>query len=276
MQPHQPLSVKVAPRTTSVVMEAGLALSELGLLITMRLARTTPVWLPRGLRAMLDNETLYRDQPQQLGGAWLPAHRRAAMLEGMAAALTPWQRAWSYGRLSSQVHWIGEAQFESALPDRGDTGMLPRFETCCAALDARREAHQSMSLTALDDCARDAVALAGALQPEPVVILTSGGDEAPPFCSFLTSAGIQAYRLPPAPAGRMLRDEGLGDALLPLVSGGQQVAALHVVAPGILSLPESWGEDEWPDGGYDDTTEAQRSHPWQGAFVLWQPMEAMA
>ena len=276
MQPHLPLSVKVAPRTTSVVMEAGFALSDLGLLIAMRLARTTPVWLPRGLRAMLDNEMLYRGQPHLLGGEWLPADRRSAMQERMVAALAPWQRAWSYGRLSSQVHWIGDAQFESALPDRHDTAMLPRFETCCAALDERRAANNAMSLLALDDCARDAVALAGALQPEPVVILSSGGDDEPPLCAFLASAGINAHRLPPASASHMLRDEGLGDALLPLVRGGQQIAALHVVAPGILSLPESYGEDDWPDGGYDETIEALPAHPWRDAFVLWQPMESAA
>jgi hypothetical protein len=49
-----PISVKVAQRSVSVVVDASFAFSPLGLLATMRLARVADVWLPRGLRVIVD------------------------------------------------------------------------------------------------------------------------------------------------------------------------------------------------------------------------------
>ena len=169
MNPVLPVSVRVDERALSVLIDAAFAFSPLGLLTTMRLARVAHVWLPRSLRAILDKDAFYRRRPDQLGAFWLPSGERHELLERMAGALSHWQQAWSYGRLSAQVHWIGDARYESVRPNRGDGAMLPRFEACCAALEARFADRQAAGVSVLDDCARDSLSLACALQPEPVV-----------------------------------------------------------------------------------------------------------
>ena len=135
------------------------------------------VWLPRGFYTLLDNDTFYRNRPERMGGSWLAEETRAAALAELAQELEPWRRTWQNGRLSSRVHWIGDAQYESALPDRQEIGLLPRFESCCAALQRRLEDAGSDASAPLDDCARDSIALAAALQPESSFILTmASGD----------------------------------------------------------------------------------------------------
>lgn len=271
-----PISVKVAQRSVSVVVDASFAFSPLGLLTTMRLARVAHVWLPRALRTILDNDSLYRARPGQLGAYWLPPASREEMLERMAAALMPWHQAWTYGRLSTQVHWIGEARYESAMPDRGDGTMLPRFEACSAALDSRLALRQVSSPSALDDCARDSLALACALQPEPVVILAACprlGQE-PAICGYLAGADIEARRLPHPASTTLLRDLGLAEALMPAIATEQSVALLHLVAPGALALPDTWSDDDWSLDEMPDQGEELRPYVWDGAMVLWQPVEA--
>jgi hypothetical protein len=270
-----PLSVKVSGRPLSVIVDAAFALSPLGLLTTMRLAQYERVWLPRALWTMLDNDTLYRQSPQRMGGDWLPADRRKELLAGMAAELVPWRRAWHYGRLAAQVHWIGDAQYESCLPDRTDALLLPRFEACCAAFDARRAERQIRPLSALDECARDAVALAGALQPEPVVILTLGARDGaePPLCAFLAAIGITAQPLPASLAPRLC-DLGLAEAVLPLAAASEPATALHVLAPGVLSMPEPRAEGDWSLEETDEQGELLRAYAWDGARALWQTVAA--
>ncbi len=275
MSPQLPVSVKVGGRAVSVIVDAAFALSPMGLLATMRLAQAAHAWLPRGLWTMLDNDALYREAPHRMGGSWLPAEQRGELLAAMASELGSWRRAWHYGRLSAQVHWIGDAQYESFLPDRDDALLLPRFEACCAALDARRNERQSAPLAALDECARDAVALAGALQPELAVVLTVGAPDGsePPLCAFLASAGVAVRRLP-GPTAPLLRDLGLAEALTPLAAASCPAAALHILAPGVLAMPEARSDSDWSLDETDDQGELIRAYAWKSACALWQPVEA--
>jgi hypothetical protein len=275
MAPALPLSVKVSGRAASVIVDAAFALSPMGLLTTMRLAQAAQAWLPRGLWTLLDNDALYRTSPHRMGGGWLPHERRGDLLAAMAAELAPWRRAWHYGRLSAQVHWIGDAQYESFLPDRADTLLLPRFEACCAELDAMRAERQAEPLEALDECARDAVALAGALQPELAVVLTLGaeGGGDPPLCAFLEGAGIAVRRLS-GPLTPVLRELGLAEAVLPLAAASCPAAALHILAPGVLSLPEARSDGDWSLDEPDDQDDSRRGRAWLSACALWQPLEA--
>jgi hypothetical protein len=272
MSPQLPLSVKVSGRACSVIVDAAFALSPMGLLTTMRLAQTAQAWLPRGLWTLLDNDALYRASPHRMGGDWLPSGHRERLLEAMACELAPWRRAWHYGRLSAQVYWIGDAQYESFLPDRADAMLLPRFEACCAALDARREEHQADPLAALDDCARDAVALAGALQPEFALILTLGGLDGgePPLSAFLAHAGFD-IRPSYGDLGALLKDLGLAEALIPITAGSCPVAVFHILAPGVLAMPEPRPDGDWTLEETDEQGEPLRSLAWRSACALWQP-----
>jgi hypothetical protein len=273
MGPQLPLSVKVSGGSLSVIVDAVFALSPMGLLMTMRLAQEGRIWLPRGLWTMLDNDAIYRASPHLMGGDWLPFERRGELLAAMAAELGAWRRAWHYGRLSAEVHWIGDAQCESCLPDRADALLLPRFEACCAALDAIRTTRQAVPLSMLDECARDAIALAGALQPEPTVVLTLGarGGGEPPLCNFLSAVGIAAHPLR-GPLTPLLRDL-LAGSLLPLVTASDPAAALHLMAPGVLAMPEGSSKGDWSLDETDDQGDMLGAHVWQSACALWQPME---
>jgi hypothetical protein len=280
MDSHLPLSVKVGPRLPGIVVDATFALSPMGLLATMALAGSAHVWLPRALYTLLDNDSYYRANPGQMGGeTWLDEPGREKLLESMACELEPWRWAWQNGRLSSRVHWIADAQYESALPDRQESGLLPRFESCCSALDARRIANGE-TLTSfgrpLDECARDVAALAAALQPETTYILTIAGSwkDGPPLCRFLEPHGVK-----PIPW------EGLPDrvaaafapAFAPLAACTEwRAAVVQIAAPVILALPDAWSESEWDNDEPPEAGDPTSGDLWRHARALWRPLAAMA
>ena len=279
-----PVSVRFGASPQAFVIDAGFALSPMGLLVTMSLARSAAVWLPRGLLTLLDNDRVYRRAPDQMGGHWLPPDRREAMLSAMAAELPAWQRAWHYGKLAARVHWIGDARYESALADREDASLLPRFEHCASALDARLAMRQESMMTPLDECARDAIALAAALQPEPVLLITLPSDDPspPPLCRLLDSLGIGTrQRIGHHNAGLAPLIEA---ALVPLEAAGEAAALVQIVAPDVLTLPDSWPES-WPgswdgpewsgdDGGGHGGEEGD--DVWRHACALWHPLVPLA
>ena len=272
-----PVSVKVGERSLSVLIDAAFAFSPLGLLTTMRLARVANVWLPRALKGILDKSAFWTMNVDQLDAFWLTSGDRHELQQRMAAAISPWQQAWNYGRLSTQVHWIGDARYESVMPERGDGAMLPRFEACCASLEGRLGQYEARHASVLDDCARDSLALACALQPEPSVILaaTAGPGEPPALCAYLAQADIETRRLREAAAPAMLRDLGLADALLPVIATEHSAALLHLIAPGALSLPDTWSDDDWSIDELAEAGEGERGYVWDGALVLWQPLETL-
>jgi hypothetical protein len=271
MGPNLPLSVRLGPRPPAIVVDATFALSRMGLLVTAALARTANVWLPRGLYTLLDNDSHYRRAPDQMGAGWIEPEIRAAMLREMAEELESWRRAWLNGKLSSRVHWVADARYESALPDREENGLLPRFESCCAALDAR---HPDLAALAapLDECTRDVIALSAALQPDPAFILTmsapAGG--VPPLCDYLAKLDIQVR---PSAAGMPdWTEAAFGPALAPLAAAGCEAAIVQIAAPVILALPDSWSEEDWePDDGAP-ILEGAPDDLWRNACALWRPL----
>lgn len=263
-----PVSVRIGGLPLSIIVDAGFALSPMGLLVTLALARTSAVWLPRGLLNLLDNDRLYCREPAQMGGDLLPGDGRQELLAAMANELPAWQRAWHYGRLSARVHWIGDAHYESALANREDGGLLPRFEHCAAALDARLLAAGKTSIAPLDECARDAVALAAALQPDPVCLLTLSDEEGlPPLCVLLEHLGFGVRR------GLASANAVLDAARIPLEASGSHAALVQIFAPAVISLPDNWDEGDWSDS-HDDAQSGD--DVWRNACTLWQPLAAVA
>lgn len=262
-----PVSVRIGTQPQAFVVDAGFALSPMGLLVTLALARNSAVWLPRGLLNLLDNDRLYCRDPAQMGGDWLPSEGRGALLTAMADELPAWQRAWHYGKLSARVHWIGDAHYESALADREDSALLPRFEHCAAALDTRLAADGDPPVAPLDECARDAVALAAALQPDPVFLLTlPDHDGVPPLCTLLGKLGFSVRRRVAA------ADAVLDAARIPLEASGSRAAIVQIVAPAVISLPDSWDDGDWP-GSHADADIGD--DVWRNACALWQSLAVM-
>jgi len=274
MAPHLPVSVRFGAGPPSVIVDASLALSPAGLLAALALTRTAQVWLPRGLYSLLDNDTYYRLNPDSMGGFWLPGDARGALVQAMAVELEPWRRAWQNGRLSALVHWVGYAQSESVLPNRADSGLLARFETCCASFDRRRG--DDSAAAPLEECARDVSALAAALQPDQAFILTLGapGGGPPPLLDFLSANSI-AVRAPAWPE----RDDAgaaLAPALAPLAASRTDAAIVQVVAPVAVAIGAGWDDADWED--YDGAEGAEpdsAEDPWRGACALWRPLLAL-
>ncbi|MEA3063890.1 MAG: hypothetical protein QOJ27_318 [Sphingomonadales bacterium] len=276
MDPHLPLSVRIGPRPPGIVVDATFALSPMGLLATMALARSAHVWLPRALYTLLDNDSHYRANPDQMGGeTWLDGPGRDELLVAMAGELEPWRWAWQNGRLSSRVHWIADAQYESALPDRQESGLLPRFESCCAALDSKRGGGEGISFARpLDECARDVIALAAALQPETTYILTIAGPAPgqPPLCRFAEPCGFKPILWAGPPDWV---EAAFAPAFAPLAACSDWRAAIvQIAAPVILALHDGWSDSDWDN---DEPPEAGDEGPgdlWRHARALWRPLAA--
>ena len=128
-QRNAPVLLRVDAPTLNVIIDIHLAPAPLGLLRTMRLARTTRVWLPRSLWSLLDNDAPYHRHPERL------SRRPQAALARMTEQMPMWRQAWHYGRLAADVHWIGNARCEGSAPERGDPGPFQRFGACRAGLD---------------------------------------------------------------------------------------------------------------------------------------------
>lgn len=275
MEGHLPLSVRLSARA-AVIIDASLALTPAGLLGTLALAHSAQVWLPRGLYTLLDNDAHYRAHPEAMGGTWLPEPGLPERLAALASELDTWRRAWHNGRLSARVHWLGDAQYESLLPDRAEADLLPRFEYCCAALDRRGgEGAPQRPDGPLDECARDVVALAAALQPEPVCILTLGGEgaAAPPLVRWLEGRRIGAR--PRGATGRL--PAALEPAFSPFAATRTAAAAVEVVAPLAVAIGSAWEEGDWEDLDVpaDEPPSDWSSDPWRAATALWQPLDAL-
>lgn len=275
MDAHLPVSVRFGARPPGIVIDATFALSPMGLLVAMALSRSANVWLPRGLYTLLDNDAHYRSRPDQMGGSWLVDASRPQLLDDLTLELEPWRRAWQNGRLSSRVHWVGDAQYESALPVREESGLLPRFESCCAALDARLGSLAGLAAP-LDECARDVVALAAALQPDAAYILTAAasGDGAPPLCDYLDRLGFPNRRHPVGVPDEAMA--ALVPALAPMAASGQVAAVVQIVAPVILAMPDGWNESDWALDDAPDADDSGLDDPWRNACALWRPLAAPA
>ncbi|MGM4915041.1 hypothetical protein [Rhizobium sp. 768_B6_N1_8] len=273
MDVQLPFLVRLGGYPPGVIIDATFALSPVGLLVTMALSRSANVWLPRGLYTLLDNDAHYRLRPEQIGGSWLLPEEQTGLAETLVGELEPWRRAWQNGRLSSRVHWVGDAPYESAFPIREDNSLLPRFEGCCAALDARLSDFGAPAAP-LDECARDVVALAAALQPNSAYILTAAADadDMPPLCVYLERLGFAIRRRPPGIADGALT--ALGPALAPMAASGQQAAVVQIVAPVILAMPDGWEESEWALD--DDPAINSAEDPWRNACALWRPLAGWA
>jgi len=148
--------------------------------------------------------------------------------------LEPWRRAWQNGRLSSRVHWVGDAQYESALPSARGQPCCPGSKVVCAALEARL-GDLAGTAAPLDECARDVIALSAALQPESTYILTIAGSAGarPPLCDYLERLAFPATRHPGATEVGPVRP--FWPAAAPIAASGRSAAIVQVVAPVILA-----------------------------------------
>ena len=235
------------------VVDARLALSRLGLLAVARLTTEFAVWLPRELREILRDARSHSRDPGRLVPRVFCAPIRtldpAAEALAVAAELALWDRLPDNDDLASlPLFHVGDRADESCVPATIDRGLRQRCEQLQAGLDVlmRESAYDLPRGAAVASCVRDAVALCAALQPYGAVILTrleADGEGAPALCNYLEAWGIQTRQAPSDSSRALgrLPDALAASGMAPITWAGVQLAAVHVVLPGI---PVAGGADE--------------------------------
>jgi len=275
-----PLSVTVATRRCSCVLDTGLALSRLGLLLAQRLGEELNLWLVRELWQILDNTEFYLANPELL----MPSGHEGRLLRDI---FTQWEWARIATDLAGmKLYWLGDAMYESLFPPGIDPSIVYRYESLAAALEERGAAGEAdCRAEAMENSFRDAAALAAALIPHKGFMLTrlhrEDGDGAAPepaICAYLRS------RLDYRPVRIEGHNPFLNDYLLPifvrtgiaeLLWAGLELAAVHLVAPKAVVMPAPEREEELFSRGLDGRS-PNRNDPWTDAECFWYPVRATA
>jgi hypothetical protein len=267
------------------VVDVSLSLRRCGLFWTLSLAETMPVWLPQGHWTLVEDGTYARDErvTGRLGGA--PGVAGAVAFR---CATQEWSAARAGLRLEGRpnVFWTGDSWAESVIPKEDDAGLLDRRDALAAALDARLMPVEPSPMAVGDDgvelyrgyiapdiladCARDALALAAALQTPRTIILTAmEQDEVRPgLTGWLDRAGVCCKRLEEGPVREALRWQ-LAPALLrsglavPIEAGQLRVAGLLLVAPRVTAAVL----DDSLDWGAASASEVRQF--WDDASAIW-------
>jgi hypothetical protein len=247
-------SSRLAVRPVVCILDARLLLEPLGLLFASRLARHGETWLVRRLWSVLDNDAFYQRWPLELGAECTAEHLRS---------LAKWRAAWLDGELNQRFFWVGDARYESVLPAEIDTSLRDRFDCLLAELDPQQGEGCAPALSVLDECARDCLALAAALENDNPLILTAcAGNETPPLVSLAERLGVFGPIVIAHSEGDLI-PESVFRVIAPLVPFGLTLAAAHLIAPE-ATVMRSPSADEW-----DGSTESPASH-WSQARLIWR------
>lgn len=255
------LHVGTAVEAPACIIDGSLALSPLGLILALRLARSRRVWLARAMWALLDNDEFYQKRPDLIGESG----------DGVVQArmLGEWRRAWLAANLLDQCFWIGDARHDSLLPAGMDDSVVDQFELLSQALVARDADLARAEIAPLAECARDAIVLSAVLGMQYPVILTAQDNvqKPPDLCRMLAKSGIGCRRV--KKDGRL---HHFAECVLPaamwftvrqFAATGIGLAAVHLIAPRAVATArqgssQSWSGDEPLD--FD---------PWADACAVW-------
>ncbi|TGD98725.1 hypothetical protein [Methylobacterium nonmethylotrophicum] len=267
------------PRPTCVV-DVSVALSPWGLWAVRRLARAACVWLARAQIALLQErvEEILKDDAfvarvlAGFGGT-------ATAAERLEAATCLWNAARPILAFSpdEEVWWPCDRAEDSVMPRGTDPSIVARLDALAQGLELRRP-RARYGLDLLSDCARDTLALAAALGPGHVFVLTAipTGREAPDLAGFLASAAIPCRHVAEAGQRRLLRETllplfvqaGLTDLL---ATGSIRLACLHLIVPRApLALPGPLSDDDYAyDAVCDDAEGPGDPTLWDDAISAW-------
>ncbi len=273
-----PLNVSVSMHKRACVLDVPLALSRYGLLLALRLAQETNVWLVRTLWTVLDHTSFYKNHPAKLFPEAPHAPPDGEVLDETVMALEQWEAARAETDLGGlRVYWAADATQESLFPDDCDDGIVDRFDTLASALDAPAAGYHEMCGVhpRPPDFACESASLAAALTRYRPVVLTrrpaDGSDTGEPYlCQFLRRCDIRCERIPDSDRRVVMRSQWLPvlarSGALELLWGGLNVAVVHIVAPHAVCGARMAGHAEQP-------LEAEAWQSWRQARAFWYPLE---
>jgi hypothetical protein len=254
-----PLSVKISQRAPVCILDARLALAPGGLLLALKLARATELWLTREFWSLIDSVFVFsRSHPQaEMRELWL------------------WHTAWLAGRLQGAFHWIGDARRESVLPEGADPDLLAQFEQLDAALLNAMASHNGSLPGLLAECSRQSIALAAALGPQSPIILTLADDgsrrELPPLLADATSLGLKTVREVTNHEEIAMLSDGLRQppgraAITQTRLAGPAALAVHLIAHNAVALAPAQDGVDLAD---DELDTMPACSPWHDAHLYW-------
>lgn len=247
------LDSKMGDRQNYVcVIDPALALSQYGVTLIKQLGNAMEVWIGRELWHILENSSLYIQQPELITPRRLHAtislqQERKAMEETLWAL-----REWEKFRLETDltglnIFWIGDSRRESFMPKDRSLEILDRWELVASMLDSQPN-QINVKDYILPLAFRDAIALATSL--EDAFILTrqlsvDTDENAPPeICSAFEAWGIPCQYLTSQDSMVAIESADLRQLLIrtntaKVVWSGVHLAALHLLVPDALDFQKS-------------------------------------
>lgn len=284
------------PPGLACVVDISLSLAPGGLHWTMALAENAPTWLPQGHWTLVEGVDAYRANPRvrrRLGGA---------VGQAGAAAFTRAANEWQHARDTLNLegacnfYWLLGSWSGSVTPKENDPLLIARHDALASGLDAlagqgpdaealsgRRNLLDLAAIAArggpggrqprpdiLADCARDALALAAALNgPRPMLLVAMARDEERPWLADrLERAHVPCERLEEGPwreaMRRRLHPLLLASGLAVPVAGGRlRLAAMTVAAPRARSARVEDTLD------WNAAAAAGAKATWENACAIW-------
>lgn len=127
-------------RQRSCVIDLVLALSEYGIPMIQQLGKRLELWVVRELWNILDNPTLYLNQPELITPRGLAPKRTPDQDRHALETTLLSLEAWATFRLETdlsglQLFWLGDSPKESLLPSHRNLELFYRWEAIATALD---------------------------------------------------------------------------------------------------------------------------------------------
>jgi hypothetical protein len=279
--PWSDLSVQISSQPWRCVPDPLLCLSRDGAAFVSALSGAHAVghspraelWMAPEFHNILDNWMLYDQHPellmQSLGGPNDPDELRQALRLWLRLRDTA-------GRPDGRLCWVRDALRESCLPAGIGDSVVPRWEAMAQALDERLANTGETSGPGIA-AMRDSAALCAVLTDAVLLCARESDDpdQTPQLCRHLQDWGLRCRRLGNADELvalerglllRLLAEAGLAGFLW----GGLRLAVAHIVAPGLMLIPNGDAfTSDVEDLDFPGDEPRPMNSPWEGAQVFW-------
>jgi hypothetical protein len=217
------------------VIDPALVLSPYGVPLVKELGKVIELWLGRELWHILNNSSLYRQQPESIAPKGVAS--QFAAREETQRSLQAWERFQLNTDLAKlDLFWLGDNLKDSLLPASRNAEIFWRWEAIAKSLDDRLQPSDPILTLAV----RDAVALAIALDSAFILTCLPLGDfepnPTPEICSTLTAWGVPCQLLPSQDSMASVERDYLRQLLVQasiakFLWAGLRLAVLHLVVP---------------------------------------------